>query len=73
MPALVDLVVSCVPAPLMAAVVFAIGYVLVGIPVHFRRGAVARDVLGTLAGVFCALIYIAFVVGVHSGVHTASR
>jgi hypothetical protein len=73
MRGLTEFIVSSASPPLMVAVVFSIAYLLVGIPVHFRSGAVARDILGTLAGVFCALAYIAFVVGGYSGFHAASR
>lgn len=73
MSALADFVVSFAPPPLMVVIVFSIAYLLVGIPVHFRRGAAARDLFGTLAGFFSALVYITLVVGFYSGVHTASR
>lgn len=73
MRALADFLTSLAPPPLMVAVVFTIAYLLVGVPVHFRRGAAARDVLGTMAGVFSALVYITLVVGFYSGVHAAPR
>ena len=57
----------------MVTVVFSIAYLLVGIPFHFRSGAVARNVYGTLAGVFSGIVYITFVVGFSSGFHTAPR
>jgi hypothetical protein len=47
----------------MVAIVFSIAYLAVGIPVHFTRGVASRDVIGTLAGVFAALVYITLVVG----------
>jgi len=73
MRALIDVVVACARPPLMVAIVFAVAYLLVGIPVHFTRGAVARDVLGTLAGVFAALAYITWVLGLHANVHPPLR
>jgi hypothetical protein len=63
MRALANAVVSFAPPPLMVAIVFTIAYLAVGIPVHFTRGVASRDVLGTLAGVFAALVYITLVVG----------
>jgi hypothetical protein len=57
----------------MVTVAFAIAYLLVGIPIHFRRGAVARNVFGTLAGVFSGLVYITLVVGFSSGFHAAAQ
>ncbi|RKE36084.1 hypothetical protein B0G76_2238 [Paraburkholderia sp. BL23I1N1] len=73
MRALADFVVSLAPPPLMVAIVFAVAYLLVGIPVQFRRGARARDAFGTLAGVFVALAYIVLVVGFHPGGHMSPR
>ncbi|OQD23630.1 hypothetical protein UE98_14925 [Burkholderia cenocepacia] len=52
------------PPPLIVTLVFALAYLLVGIPVHCWRGAASRDVLGTLAGVFAALAYITLVLSV---------
>ncbi|KAE8757784.1 hypothetical protein FSO04_22335 [Paraburkholderia madseniana] len=68
-----EVVVSFAPPPLMVAIVFSVAYLLVGIPVHFTRGAAARDWLGTLAGIFAALAYIVLVVGFYPGVQTAAR
>ncbi len=62
----VNLAFAC--PPLTVAIVFSVAYLLVGIPVHFTRGAVARDVLGTLAGVFAALLYITWVLGSHANI-----
>ena len=73
MRALADFVVSLASPPLMVAIVFAAAYLLVGIPIQFRRGADARDLFGTLAGVFAALGYITFVVGFDAGVHLTPR
>jgi hypothetical protein len=63
MRAFANAVVSLAPPPLMIAIVFSIAYLMVGIPVHFTRGVASRDVLGSFAGVFAALIYITLVVG----------
>ena len=68
-----EVVVSFAPSPLMVAIVVSVAYLLVGIPVHFTRGATARDWLGTLAGIFAALAYIVLVVGFYPGVQTAAR
>ncbi|CAE6755584.1 hypothetical protein [Paraburkholderia haematera] len=73
MRALADFVVSLAPPPLMVAIVFALAYLLVGIPVQFRRGPGARDAFGTLAGLFAALVYITLVVGFHPGIHMTPR
>ncbi|MFP3557020.1 hypothetical protein SB861_40920 [Paraburkholderia sp. SIMBA_049] len=68
MHALADLVMTT-PPPLMVVIVFAVTYFVVGLPVHFTRGAGYRDVLGTMAGVFAALVYIALAVDSHANVH----
>jgi len=73
MHAFTDVVVSFAPPPLMVVIVFSVAYLLVGISVHFMRGTAARDVFGTLAGVFAALVYITLVVGLYPDVHTAPR
>jgi hypothetical protein len=57
----------------MVVIVFSVVYLLVGIPVHFKRGTAARDVLGTLAGIFAALVYITLAVGFAPDAHTGSR
>jgi hypothetical protein len=54
------------PPPLMVVIVFAVTYFVVGLPVHFTRGAGYRDVLGTMAGVFVALAYITLAVHSHA-------
>ncbi|WP_321800154.1 hypothetical protein [Burkholderia sp. BCC1988] len=51
------------PPPLMVSIVFGAAYLAIGIPVHIVRGAVARDVYGTMAGVFAALFYLTVVLG----------
>jgi hypothetical protein len=61
------------PPPAMVAIIFAIAYLIVGVPIHFRRGARSRDLLGTLAGIFAALAYIAYVVGERSEFHTLAH
>jgi hypothetical protein len=66
--ALVELIVTT-PPPLMVVIVFAVTYFLVGLPVHLTRGAGYRDVLGTMAGVFAALVYITLIVGSHANRH----
>jgi hypothetical protein len=53
----------------MVVIVFAVTYFVVGLPVHFTRGAGYRDVLGTMAGVLAALVYIALAVDSHANVH----
>jgi hypothetical protein len=50
---------------------FTFGYLVVGLPVHFRQGAASRDVWGTAAGVTMAALYGAFLVGVYPLVHHA--
>ncbi|MEX3859809.1 hypothetical protein AB3X94_38145 [Paraburkholderia sp. BR10923] len=73
MSALTDVDAAFACPPLMVAIVFSVAYLLVGIPVHFTRGALARDVLGTLAGVFAALVYITWVLGFHANIHSPLR
>ena len=52
---------------LVVAVIFAIGFMLVGIPMQLRNGAVARDVWGTVAGVSFSLLYLIVVFGTTRG------
>jgi hypothetical protein len=60
-------------SPVRAVILFfAIGYVLVGLPLHFRQGAASRDVWGTAAGVTMAALYAAFIVGVYPLLHHAA-
>lgn len=73
MRAFADIVISVAPPPLMVTMVFLVAYVLVGIPLQFTRGPAARDVFGTLAGVFAALIYITLVMSFYPDVHAAHR
>ncbi|RFU47866.1 hypothetical protein [Paraburkholderia sp. DHOC27] len=57
-------------SPVSAVIAFfMLGYLLVGLPVHFRQGAASRDVWGTAAGVTMAALYGAFLVGVYPLVH----
>jgi RsiW-degrading membrane proteinase PrsW (M82 family) len=60
-------------SPVRAVIVFfLIGYLVVGLPVHFRQGAASRDIWGTAAGVAMAALYAAFIVGVYPVLHHAS-
>ncbi len=60
-------------SPVRAVILFfVIGYVVVGLPVHFRQGAASRDVWGTAAGVTMAALYAAFLVGVYPWLHHLS-
>ena len=60
-------------SPMRAVILFfVIGYVVVGLPVHFRQGAASRDVWGTAAGVTMAVLYAAFIAGVYPWLHHAS-
>lgn len=57
-------------SPVIAVLAFFVfGYLVVGLPVHFRQGAASRDVWGTAAGVTMAALYGAFLVGVYPLVH----
>lgn len=57
-------------SPVSAVIAFFIfGYLVVGLPVHFRQGAASRDVWGTAAGVTMAALYGAFLVGIYPLVH----
>jgi hypothetical protein len=57
-------------SPVSAVIAFFVfGYLVVGLPVHFRQGAASRDVWGTAAGVTMAALYGAFLVGVYPLVH----
>lgn len=72
MHALAELVMSISP-PLMVSIVFAVAYLLVGIPFQLTRGPGSRDGYGTMAGVLAALVYIVFAVGYQSEIHHISR
>ncbi|MFM0336451.1 hypothetical protein [Paraburkholderia fungorum] len=57
-------------SPVYAVIAFfLIGYVVVGLPVHFRQGAASRDIWGTAAGVTMAALYAAFIIGVYPVLH----
>jgi hypothetical protein len=57
-------------SPVRAVIAFfLIGYLVVGLPMHFRQGAASRDIWGTAAGVTMAAIYAAFIVGVYPALH----
>jgi RsiW-degrading membrane proteinase PrsW (M82 family) len=57
-------------SPVRAVIAFfLIGYLVVGLPVHFRQGAASRDIWGTAAGVTMAAIYAAFIIGVYPALH----
>jgi hypothetical protein len=73
MRAALELMLTLGPPPFMVAAVFSIAYLAVGIPVHFSRGPVARDLLGTLAGFFAALAYITLLLGFHAGSPMSGR
>jgi hypothetical protein len=57
------------PPPLAVVMVFIVGYLVVGVPVHFLRGPCSRDVIGSLAGIFGALAYMALVFGFSTNLH----
>ncbi|MGU7773311.1 hypothetical protein ACV229_24425 [Burkholderia sp. MR1-5-21] len=61
------------PPPLMVSIVFVAAYLVIGIPAHVIRGAVARDVFGTMAGVFAALFYLTIVLGFQADIQDFSR
>lgn len=69
--AIADFIVQRVPPTLMVVIVFAVAYLVVGIPVHLRRGAGSRDVLGSLAGLFAGLMYLVFLLGIYPDLHGA--
>ncbi|WP_341312335.1 hypothetical protein WN982_12625 [Paraburkholderia sp. IMGN_8] len=57
-------------SPVCAVIVFfLLGYLVVGLPMHFRQGAASRDVWGTAAGVTMAAVYAAFIIGVYPALH----
>ncbi|WP_144143258.1 hypothetical protein [Paraburkholderia sp. BCC1884] len=57
-------------SPVRAVIAFFLfGYLVVGLPMHFRQGAASRDVWGTAAGVTMAALYAAFIVGVYPALH----
>ncbi|WP_144153843.1 hypothetical protein [Paraburkholderia sp. BCC1885] len=57
-------------SPISAVITFfVVGYIAVGLPVHFRQGPASRDVWGTAAGVTMAAVYAAFLVCVYPMLH----
>ncbi|CAN7788734.1 hypothetical protein EOS_17165 [Caballeronia mineralivorans PML1(12)] len=60
------------PPPLMVALIFVAVYLLVGVPLQFLRGALSRDIWGSLAGIFAGLLYITFVFGIYPDIHDAN-
>ncbi|ALX44377.1 hypothetical protein WT08_01830 [Burkholderia sp. MSMB1552] len=61
------------PPPLMVSIVFLAAYLIIGIPAHLMRGAIARDIFGTMAGVFAALFYLTLVLGFPADIQDLSR
>jgi hypothetical protein len=61
------------PPPLMVAIVFLVAYLVIGIPAHLMRGALARDIFGTMAGVFASLFYLTLVLGFQTDIQSLSR
>ncbi|RKU01047.1 hypothetical protein C7H84_22480 [Burkholderia sp. Nafp2/4-1b] len=51
------------PPPVMVSIVFLAAYVAIVTPAHMIRGALARDIFGTMAGVFASLFYLTLVLG----------
>ena len=57
-------------SPVSAVIAFFVfGYIVVGLPVHFRQGPASRDIWGTAAGVTMAAVYAAFLVCVYPMLH----
>ena len=67
--AIADFFALSVTPALMVTLVFAVVYLLVGIPIHLWRGAAARDAWGSIAGLFVGLIYITFIFGIYPHLH----
>lgn len=61
------------PPPLMVMIVFLVAYMAIGIPAHMIRGALARDIFGTMAGVFASLFYLTLVLGFQADIQGLSR
>jgi hypothetical protein len=61
-----DFFALSLPPALMTALVFMAAYLLVAIPLYWRRNSPeTRHVLGTMAGLFAGLLYIVFIVGIY--------
>ncbi|HEF5870460.1 TPA: hypothetical protein SAY52_001030 [Burkholderia cenocepacia] len=58
------------PPPLMVSIVFLAAYMAIGIPAHMIRGALARDIFGTMAGVFASLFYLTLVLGFQTDIQS---
>ncbi|EPS1224138.1 hypothetical protein QZN01_33745 [Burkholderia cenocepacia] len=58
------------PPPLMVSIVFLAAYLGIGIPAHMIRGALARDIFGTMAGVFASLFYLTLVLGFQTDIQS---
>ncbi|KER72404.1 hypothetical protein [Burkholderia cepacia] len=61
------------PPPLMIAIVFLVAYMAIGIPAYLMRGALARDIFGTMAGVFASLVYLTLVLVFQADIQDLSR
>nr|WP_057927407.1 hypothetical protein [Burkholderia ambifaria] len=61
------------PPPLMVSIVFLVAYMAIGIPAQVIRGALARDIFGTMAGVFASLFYLTLVLGFQTDIQDLSR
>ncbi|WP_321792399.1 hypothetical protein [Burkholderia pyrrocinia] len=61
------------PPPLMVSIVFLVAYIVIGIPSHIILGALARDIFGTMAGVFASLFYLTLVLGLRTDIQDLSR
>jgi hypothetical protein len=66
---IMDFFALTLPPAMMVAIIFAVAFLLIGIPVHLCRGSAARDVWGKLAGLFAGLLYMAFILSVYPNVH----
>jgi hypothetical protein len=64
-----DFFALTLPPASMVAIIFAVAFLLIGIPVHLCRGSAARDAWGTLAGLFAGLLYMALILSVYPNVH----
>jgi hypothetical protein len=73
MLAIADFLALSAPPPVMVALIFVAAYLLVGVPLHFLRGALSRDIWGSFAGIFVGLLYICFILGIYPDIHDASR
>jgi hypothetical protein len=72
MIAIVSFVVTT-PPPLMVPIVFLVAYLAIGVPAHLFQGPVARDIFGTMAGVFASLFYLTLIIGFQSDLQGGFR